>query len=134
MAHDLDNLSEAVLAFLGERHLAMLTTTAPDGHLHVTAVGFTYDPTDHVVRIITSGKSQKARNAARGGRAAVGQVDGARWLSLEGAAAVSSDPDRVAKAVSAYGARYRPPGDNPERVVLEIAVERILGRAEVPSR
>jgi hypothetical protein len=92
------------------------------------AVGFTFDPADGLVRIITGGGSQKAANARRGGRAAVGQVDGARWLSLEGPVAVSSDPGRVAEAVAAYTARYRPPRENPTRVAIEITVERVLGR------
>lgn len=61
-------------------------------------------------------------------RAVVAQVDGPRWLALEGVPAVSDDPDRVAEAVRRYGERYRVPGVNPARVVLEIAVDRVLGR------
>lgn len=129
MAHDPAALPAEVLAFLAERHLATLTTLAPDGWPHVVAVGFTFDPEDGLVRIITGGGSRKAANAARGGRAAVGQVDGARWLSLEGPVTVTSDPERVAAAVAAYTARYRPPRENPTRVAIEITVERVLGRA-----
>jgi F420H(2)-dependent biliverdin reductase len=121
-------LPDAVLAFLRERHLAMLTTLGADGRPHVVAVGYTFDPEDGLVRIITGAATRKAVNAGRGGRAAVGQVDGARWLSLEGPVAVSSDPDRVAAAVAAYTARYRPPRENPTRVAIEITVERVLGR------
>lgn len=128
MAYDLAQLPEEVLAFLSERHLGMLTTFGRQGRPHVTAVGFTYDPNERLVRIITLGGSQKAVNAGRGGRAAVGQVDGRRWLSLEGPATVTDDPERVARAVSDYARRYRQPGDNPRRVALEITVERILGR------
>ncbi|MGH9039336.1 MAG: pyridoxamine 5'-phosphate oxidase family protein [Acidimicrobiia bacterium] len=129
MAYDPDRLPDEVLTFLAERHLALLTTTGRDGRPHVTAVGFTYDPTERRVRIITSGESQKAVNARRGGRAAVGQVDGARWLSLEGPVEVSNDPDRVARAVADYTGRYRVPRENPRRVAVEITIERILGRA-----
>jgi len=121
-------LPEAVLAFLAERHLATLTTLGPGGRPHVVAVGFTFDPADGLVRIITDGGSQKAANARRGGRAAVGQVDGGRWLSLEGPVAVGAGRDRVAAAVAAYTVRYRPPRDNPTRVAIEITVERVLGR------
>ena len=121
-------LPSEVLGFLAERHLATLTTLGPGGRPHVVAVGFTFDPDRRLVRIITNAGSQKAVNAARGGRAAVGQVDGRRWLSLEGPAAVTDDPDRVAAAVAAYGTRYRQPGENPNRVALEITVERVLGR------
>jgi F420H(2)-dependent biliverdin reductase len=129
MALDPAALPGAVLAFLAERHLATLTTLGPGGRPHVVAVGFTFDPADGLVRVITGAASQKVRNVGRGGRAAVAQVDGPRWLSLEGPAVVTDDPGRVAAAVAAYSARYRPPGDNPTRVAIEISVERVLGRA-----
>jgi hypothetical protein len=35
----------------------------------------------------------------------------------------------VARAVADYTRRYRPPRENPQRVALEISIERILGRA-----
>ena len=129
MGYDPAALPAEVLAFLAERHLATLTTLASGGWPHVVAVGFTFDPADRLVRIITGGASQKAANARRGGRAAVGQVDGARWLSLEGPVVVTDDPQRVGAAVAAYTARYRPPRENPTRVAIEITVERVLGRA-----
>ena len=72
---------------------ARLSTLRADGTLHVCAVGFTWDPERTVVRVITSDGSQKVRNVERSGRAAVGQVDGGRWLSLEGPARVTRDPD-----------------------------------------
>jgi PPOX class probable F420-dependent enzyme len=128
MAFDPAALPDEVLRFLTERHLAVLTTLGRDGRPHLTAVGFTFDPADGLVRIITGGQSQKAVNARRGGRAAVGQVDGTRWLSLEGPVTVSADADRVAAAVAAYTARYRPPRENATRVAIEITVERVLGR------
>ena|SRR5438046_2775432 len=128
MGFDPAALPGEVLAFLAERHLATLTTLGADGRPHVVAVGFTFDPGDGVARVITGAASQKALNARRGGRAAVAQVDGGRWLSLEGPATVTDDPDRVAAAVAAYTARYRPPRENPTRVAIEIKVERLLGR------
>ncbi|HZQ77384.1 MAG TPA: TIGR03618 family F420-dependent PPOX class oxidoreductase [Acidimicrobiia bacterium] len=128
MGFDPAALPEAVLAFLAERHLATLTTLAPGGRPHVVAVGFTFDPQDGLARVITDAATQKAANARRGGRAAVGQVDGGRWLSLEGPVAVTADPERVAAAVAAYTVRYRPPRPNPTRVAIEITVERVLGR------
>jgi len=128
MGFDPAALPDEVLAFLADRHLATLTTLGIDGRPHVVAVGFTFDPARRLVRIITNAGTQKAVNAARAGRAAVAQVDGRRWLSLEGPAVVTDDPDRVAAAVAAYGTRYRQPGDNPNRVALEITVERVLGR------
>jgi PPOX class probable F420-dependent enzyme len=120
-----------VLAFLAERHLATLTTLRPDGSPHVVAVGSTFDAGARLVRVITFAPSRKARNlaAAPGSRAVVCQVDGARWLSLEGTAVVSDDPARVADAVRRYAERYRQPADRPDRVVIELTVDRILGRA-----
>jgi PPOX class probable F420-dependent enzyme len=126
---DPDHLPKSTLEFLEERHLATLTTLRADGSPHVVPVGFSYDPAAKLVRIITFDGSTKVRNAARGGRAVVSQVDGGRWLSLEGTVAVTSDPDRVAAAVAGYSARYRKPGERADRVALEISVDRILGRA-----
>ena len=57
----------------------------------------------------------------------VAQVDGRRWLSLEGPAEVTDDPARVAEAVRLYAERYRQPGERPDRVAIEIRVDRILG-------
>jgi PPOX class probable F420-dependent enzyme len=129
MAIDPRELPEAELTFLRERHLATLTTLRLDGSPHVVPVGFTWDNEKFVARVITSGTSVKARNAARGGRAVVCQVDGRRWLSFEGPARVLADAESVADAVSRYAARYREPRVNPERVVIEIAVDRVLGGA-----
>jgi PPOX class probable F420-dependent enzyme len=123
----LDLSSDAARAFLAERHLATLTTLRPDGSPHVVAVGFTWDPLTRVARVITSGDSVKARNAARGGRAALCQVDGRRWLTLEGGARVRSDAASVADAEQRYGVRYRQPRPNPRRVVVEIEVDRSMG-------
>jgi hypothetical protein len=56
------------------------------------------------------------------------QVDGGRWLSLEGPVRLVSDPDEVRAGVEGYAARYRQPKERDDRVVIEIDVERILGR------
>jgi PPOX class probable F420-dependent enzyme len=129
MALDLDDLGEVVLAFLRERHLATLATLRSDGSPHVVPVGFGYDPAAHVVRIITFDGCQKVANARRGGRAAVTQVDGGRWLTLEGPVRVVDDAAGIARAIDAYTERYQAPGERPDRVAIEIAVDRILGRA-----
>lgn len=120
---------QAVTTFLAERHLATLTTLRSDGSPHVVAVGFSYEPATQTARVITFAGSVKARNAARGGRAAVCQVDGGRWLTLEGTVSLATDAERVAAAVAGYAARYRQPGEREDRVAIEIAVDRILGRA-----
>ncbi|WP_305091357.1 pyridoxamine 5'-phosphate oxidase family protein [Prescottella sp. R16] len=128
------DLTAAATAFLTEYHLATLTTLRKDGTPHVVAVGCTWDAERGIVRIITNDGSQKARNAERGGYAAVTQVDGGRWLTLEGPARVLSDAASVADAVDRYAARYRPPRVNPTRVVVEIAVERVMGSAVLVNR
>jgi len=129
MALDPTALSSEVLAFLSERHLATLTTLRPDGTPHVVAVAFTWDDVAGVARVITGRESRKAANVARGGtRAVVAQVDGARWLALEGPAHLVVDSESVLEGERRYAARYRQPQANPERAVIEIHVDRVLGR------
>lgn len=129
MSLDPQNLDADVLAFLAERHLATLTTQRPDHSPHVVPVGFTYDADAGLVRIISFAPSKKVRNlvAGPGNRAVVCQIDGARWLALEGPATATDDPARVAAAVDAYAGRYRQPSERPDRVAIEITVDRVLG-------
>ncbi|MEY3618683.1 MAG: hypothetical protein RL726_1381 [Actinomycetota bacterium] len=129
MAHDPHALSPEVLAFVRERHLATLTTLRADGSPHVVPVGFTFDETRAVVRVITWATSVKTGHARREGRAAVSQVDGGRWLTFEGMTSVTDEPTAVAEAVAAYTERYRQPKERTDRVVIEILVDRVLGRA-----
>lgn len=134
MANTTTRLTDDALAFLCERHLAMLTTLRGDGSPHVVAVGFTFDPTTHIARVITTGGSQKAINADRAGMAVLSQVDGARWLSLEGGSKVNCDVDAVRDAELRYAQRYRIPRANPKRVVIEVQVERVLGSSDLLER
>lgn len=121
-------LPEAALEFLTERHLASLTTLRRDGSPHVVPVGFTYDPATSQARVITSGDSVKARNAARDGAvAALCSVDGARWLTVSGPIRVDTAPEEVRDAERRYAVRYRTPRVNPKRVVLIMDVETVLG-------
>lgn len=129
MALDLDDLGDEVREFLKERHLATLTTLRRDGSPHVVPVGFAYDHDRKLVRVISFAGSQKAVNAGRGGRGAVSQVDGARWLTLEGTVRQTTDSAAVARAVAAYAERYRQPRERADRVAIEISVDRIMGRA-----
>ena len=128
MAIDLDDPGDDVLTFLRERHLATLTTLRADGSPHVVPVGFGYDPGERVVRVISFAGSQKVVNAGRGGRAAVSQVDGGRWLTLEGEVRLVTDGEGVARAVAAYADRYQAPRERDDRVAIEIRVDRMLGR------
>jgi PPOX class probable F420-dependent enzyme len=118
--------------FVTERHLATLTTLRADGSPHVVPVAFTWDPEAGVVRITTNRASVKARNARRTGpddapaRAAVCQVDGGRWMTLEGTIEVVEDADEVADAVARYARRYRQLSPNPERVVLRLTPDKVM--------
>jgi F420H(2)-dependent biliverdin reductase len=123
------SLTPEMVTFLTEYHLASLTTMRADGSPHVVPVGFSYDQDSCTVRIITFDSSVKYKNALRGGRAVVSQVDGGRWLTLEGTVSGTADPDKVALAVVGYTTRYRKPGEREGRVAIEIAVDRIMGRA-----
>ncbi|WP_395292852.1 pyridoxamine 5'-phosphate oxidase family protein [Kitasatospora hibisci] len=133
MAHDPRDLDDAFLAFWRERHIATLTTARPDGSPHVVPVGVTYQPETGVARVISSRTSRKVRNVLAAGetgmRVAVCQVDRARWSTLEGVAVVRDAPEAVADAERRYTERYRTPRVNPDRVVIEITVDRVLGRA-----
>ena len=130
MARDPSDPGPDVLTFLTERHLATLTTLRADGSPHVVPVGVTYDAETRTARVITSGSSAKVGHVRAGRqRVAVCQVEGRRWLTLEGTAVVRDDPDAVADAVARYAVRYRQPRVNPARVVIEIAVDRMLGTA-----
>ncbi|MHA0287732.1 PPOX class F420-dependent oxidoreductase [Mycobacterium sp. C3-094] len=127
-------LTGDAIAFLTERHLAMLTTLRSDNSPHVVAVGFTFDPATHIARVITTGGSQKAVNAEQRGVAVLSQVDGARWLSLEGSSTVYTESDKVRDAERRYAQRYRTPRPNPKRVVIEVRVQRVLGSSGLLDR
>ncbi|PPI53086.1 pyridoxamine 5'-phosphate oxidase family protein [Rathayibacter toxicus] len=118
-------LSADGMAFVTERHLATLSTPGRNGRLHVVAVGFSYE--NGIVRIITSGTSQKVLNVRRAGTATVGQVEGIRWLSLGGPASIEEEPEAVQHAVELYSRRYRVPRENPLRVAIRIDVDFVLG-------
>lgn len=134
MAVDVTNPDPEYLAFWREHHLCTLTTLRPDGTPHVAPVGVTYDPEAGLARIITSTGRRKVANVLAAGpdgaRVAVCQVDRRRWATLEGRATVRTEPEVVADAVRRYAERYgRTPSPNPDRVVIEIALDRALGRA-----
>ncbi|SDM60750.1 PPOX class F420-dependent oxidoreductase [Allokutzneria albata] len=124
-------LSEGGHAFWTERHLCTLSTIRKDGTPHVVPVGVTLDAEAGIARVITFSHSQKVKHVraagSDGARVAVCQVDGGRWSTLEGRAVVREDAASVADAEARYAARYRTPKPNPARVVIEIAITRVLG-------
>jgi len=131
VALDPTNLSDEILDFLRERHLATLSVVRPDMSPHVTPVGFTWDNDAQLVRVITWTDAKKTRllEAMGSSAVAVSQVDGGRWLTLEGIATVTTEPDACAEGCRRYAERYREPADRPDRAVIEIGVTKILGRA-----
>ena len=126
MGQDYDG---TLLPFATGFFLCTLASLRADGTIHQVPVGATYDAELHLVRVITSGSSYKARNlrAHPGSRVSLAQVEGRWWCTVEGRATVSDEPERVAEAVRRYAERYRQPRPNPERVVIEIEVARLLG-------
>ena len=44
---------------------------------------------------------------------------------------VTADPQQVRDAERRYGARYREPSPNPQRVVIEVDVARAMGSADM---
>ncbi len=124
-------LSPAGIDFVTERHLATLSTLGPDGRIHVVPVGFTWH--DGLVRIITSGPSQKVANLRRDTKATVSQVDGGRWITIAGSARILDDAESVAEAVELYAVRYRQPRVNPLRVAIVIEPETAMGSAGLLS-
>ncbi|HEV7979260.1 pyridoxamine 5'-phosphate oxidase family protein [Amycolatopsis sp.] len=133
MVIDLTRRGPEFAGFWTERHLSTLSTVREDGTPHVIPVGVTLDVATATARVITSGTSYKARlvraAGAEGVRVAVCQVDGRRWSTLEGLAVLRDDAEAVLDAERRYALRYRTPRPNPLRVVLEIAVTRVLGNA-----
>lgn len=126
-------LSADQLDFVTDRRLATLTTLRADGSPHVVPVAFTWDAGAGRARITTRVTSVKASNVERAvtagasARAALCQFDGQRWLTLEGGITLSRDTADVAEAVDAYAVRYRRLEFQAERIVLHLAVDRVMG-------
>tara|TARA_B110000196_G_scaffold317420_1_gene330539 strand:+ start:428 stop:835 length:408 start_codon:yes stop_codon:yes gene_type:complete len=118
----------AFTAFVAERHLAVLTLVRSNGRPHSTPVGFTWDADHARARIITWSGSVKVSLLAAGSlEGSICQVDGGRWLTIEGPCTVTSDPATCADAVQHYATRYRPPKERgTERRVILLEATRIL--------
>ncbi|WP_067501037.1 PPOX class F420-dependent oxidoreductase [Actinoplanes sp. TFC3] len=132
MSGKLDLTTPAVIEFWTERHLTTLTTLRADGSPHVSPVGATVDAGTAILRVISSSTSAKVRHILNGdGRVAICQVDGPRWCTIEGKAVIRNDPGAVADAEQRYADRYRQPRPNPQRVVIEVAITKVLGSASL---
>ncbi|ATY10059.1 acyltransferase [Amycolatopsis sp. AA4] len=124
---------ESLRQFWTERRLASLTTVRPNGTPHVVAVGVTVDFEQGIARVIASGTSYKARLIRAAGdaglAAAVCQFEGRTWSTMEGRIRLLDDAASVRDAEERYAQRYRQPRENPQRVVLELTIGRVLGNA-----
>ncbi|MET7303184.1 TIGR03618 family F420-dependent PPOX class oxidoreductase [Embleya sp. NPDC005575] len=123
-------LTPSAEALLALPSVGTLSTVRPDGSPHVVTVRFTWDADAGLARVLTIDTTRKAHNllATPGSRAAICQPEGPRWITLEGTATLSAEPHRVHEGVRRYLARYgSPPPAPPGRVVVEIAVDRVLG-------
>lgn len=123
--------------FVTERHLATLSTHRKDGSIHVVPVAFTWDQDQGVARITTNRTSVKAKNA-RGhddaaSRGSICQVEGGRWITLEGELSVLEDEAAVRDAEARYSKRYRQLEENPERIVLELRVDKVMSSIYMAS-
>jgi PPOX class probable F420-dependent enzyme len=129
-------LSPVRVEFVTDRHLATLTTLRPDGTPHVVPVAFTWDDEAGVARVTTRRHTAKVAHARRApgeplGRAALCQVDGRRWLTIEGTVEVVEDPVEIADALRRYAERYRPRDHDPERVVLRVTADRAMSSSHL---
>lgn len=132
LTQDLDNLHPDTMGFLSEFHVGLLSTTRPDGTLHVVGVGFTYDPATRLAWSIGGRDSVKVRNVRSGSRGAFSQVEGSRWLTLEGPARIVDDGDGIEEAHRRYRVRYPGHGStDPGRVGIVVDVQRLMG---IPMR
>ncbi|POM23772.1 Pyridoxamine 5'-phosphate oxidase [Actinomadura rubteroloni] len=122
-------LTRRAETFVSDAQVGVLTTLRPDGTPHSVPVCFTFDPGAGLVRVLTRAASRKARNVIEspGGRATICQVAGPKFLSMEGTAEVSGERARVEEGARWYAKRYAyAPPSPPDRVVIEIAVDRVL--------
>lgn len=124
-------LTPEQLVFLTERHLGTLATIRPDGTPHVVPVAFTWDDAEGSAWITTQDGTAKVRNITRDDaashRGALCQVAGGRWLTLEGTLVVSRVPDEIADAERRHAVRYPPLDPDPERVLIRLHVDAVLG-------
>lgn len=129
-SHRLELDDPRLRAFWQERHLATVTTLTSSGRPHTVPVAPTLDPVRGVVRILSSRGSQKVRNITTSAGTpwiSVCQVDGRRWCTLNGVGHILSDREAVAEAEQRHATRFRAPRPNPERVVLWITIDSVIG-------
>jgi hypothetical protein len=132
VALDLDALPTAALDFLRERHLATLTTLRPDGSPHVVPVGFTYDAATRTARVITNGTAARRATCAAGHQRRCARSTGGAG-DARGSGAGRARLRRGGRGCARVREALPQPRENPQRVVVEIVVERMLGLVTRPE-
>jgi PPOX class probable F420-dependent enzyme len=127
-SHTLSLDDPQVREFWRERHLCTVSFVKPDGRPHVVPMGFVLSDDSPTAWAITSSTSYKVRLLTEPAPIAICQVDGGRWATLQGIASIRTDEDSVAEAVRLYASRYREPRPNPQRVAINVTVDRVIGR------
>jgi PPOX class probable F420-dependent enzyme len=129
-AHKVTHLPPGAAQLLAVPDTGVLTTVRRDGSPHLAPVRFSWDDEAGLVRVMTTESRAKIRNILADPDRPIGicQTVQFRWVTLEGRATVSHNPERVAEGVRRYIRRYAsPPPRLPGLVVIEIAVERVMG-------
>lgn len=129
--HRLDWQDPRLDDFWGERRYASLTSLRRDGTPHTVPVAPVVDRAGRRLLVLASSTSQKVHNVESAGgdaRVSLCEIDGRHWVSVEGRAHVARDAATLAAAEDFYAQRFRRPRVNPERVIVVVEVDRVLGR------
>jgi PPOX class probable F420-dependent enzyme len=126
-------LTEAVRAFLSEKHFAVAATLNRDGTSQQTVVW--YELRGDRIMMNTRVGRVKEKNLKRDGRISVCVVDGYKYVTILGQAALDYDPDLAHADIGALAVRYhgkekgeeqaRNTYSKQERVTVYVPVEAI---------
>ncbi|MFJ8948650.1 MULTISPECIES: PPOX class F420-dependent oxidoreductase [unclassified Streptomyces] len=140
MAHKMTD--EEWKAFVSEgTHTAKLSTVRADGSPHIAPVWFVLDGDDIVFN--TGKDTVKGRNLARDGRVAL-CIDDERppfsFVSIQGRAELSEDPDELLDSATRIGGRYMGPeraeefgrrNAVPGELLVRVRVEKVVALGDM---
>ncbi|WP_052589775.1 pyridoxamine 5'-phosphate oxidase family protein [Luteipulveratus mongoliensis] len=113
-------------AFLALPRIASLGLQLADGRQHLTPVKATYDEGRRAAYVIVDRQSVKARRlTVEPSRVAIGEHDQSQWITLEGRARLSLEPETLDRARTLYRRRF----DRPSRwgdAVVALDIDRVL--------
>ncbi|HST04587.1 MAG TPA: PPOX class F420-dependent oxidoreductase [Chloroflexia bacterium] len=129
----MNELTDAVRAFLGEKHFAVAATINKDGTAQQTVVWYELQG-DRIMMNTRVGRL-KERNLKRDDRISVCVLDGYKYITIKGRAEFDYDPDRAHADITALAVRYhgqekgeaqgRDTYGKQERVTIYLPVERL---------